>query len=98
MSACAMLTYNNVTQGAWQSVKQTVATQYGIQITTDAGTSSAHGFTVHWNYEAGTQILSVQCTDSPFFVRCSTINSEINDKLEACLNQQNIAIARMVPP
>jgi hypothetical protein len=89
---------NNVTQAAWQSVKQAVAAQYGVQITTDSGTSSGHGFTVHWSYDAGTQILSIQCTGSPPFIPCSVINSEINNKVEACLNQNNIAMARMVPP
>jgi len=97
MSACAMLTYNNVTQAAWDSAKQAVETQYGIQIPTDSGSASKDGFTVHWNFDAGAQILSIQCTDSPIFVPCSAINSEINNMIEATLNQHNIAMARMVP-
>jgi hypothetical protein len=92
-----MQTYNNVTSAAWQSLKQAVAAQYGIQIERDSGNATEDGFTVHWNYDAGTQILSIQCTDSPFWAPCSTINSEINNKVEASLNQHNIAMARMVP-
>jgi hypothetical protein len=98
MSTCAMLTYNNFTQEAWQSVKQAVAAKYSVQITTDAGNASSEGFAVHWNYNSGTKVLSVQCTNSPIFVPCSAINSEINNMVEAVLNQHNITIARMVPP
>jgi hypothetical protein len=97
MSACAMQTYNNVTPMAWQSLKQVVAAQYGIQITTDAGSTSSDGFTVHWSYDEATGMLSIQCTDSPFWAPCSTINFEINKMVEATLNQHNIAMARMVP-
>lgn len=98
MSACAMLTYNNVTQAAWQSAQQAVAAKFGVQITTDSGNATSDGFTVHWNYDAARQMLSIQCTDSPFLVPCSAINSEINDMVEATLNQHNIAMARMVLP
>ena len=97
MSACAMQNYNNVTTAAWETLKQVVAAHYGIQITRDSGNSSEDGFTVHWNYDGGTQMLSIQCTDNPFWISCSTINSEINNKVEASLNQHNIAMAHMVP-
>jgi hypothetical protein len=60
MSACAMQTYNNVTPASWQSLKQAVAAQYGIQNATDSGNATEDGFIVHWNYDTGTQILSIQ--------------------------------------
>jgi hypothetical protein len=63
----------------------------------DSGNISSDGFTVYWNYDAGTEILSIQCTDSPFFITCSMINSEIHDMVETTLDQHNIAIALMVP-
>jgi hypothetical protein len=96
MSACAMQTFSNVTQSAWQSVKQTVAAKFGLQITTDFGNITADGFTVYWNYDAATEMLSIQCTDRPFFIPCSMINPEIHEMVEAALNQHNIAIAPMV--
>ena len=97
MSACAMQTYNNVTQEAWQSAKQAVTAKFDVQITTDSGNASSDGFTVHWNYDARERTLSIQCTDSPFLVPCSAINTEINGMVEATLNQHNIAMTRMVP-
>jgi hypothetical protein len=96
MSACAMQTFNNVTQAAWQSAKEAVAAKFGVQITTDSGSVSSGGFTVHWNFDAPTRTLSIQCTDSPFFISCSTINSEIHEMVEATLNEHNIAMAPMV--
>jgi hypothetical protein len=96
MSACAMQTFNNVTQAAWQSAKQAVAAKFGVQITTDSGSVSSDGFTVHWSYDAQTEVLSIQCVDSPFFISCSAINSEIHDMVEATLNQHNIAMTHMV--
>ena len=96
MSACAMLTYNNVSLTAWQTIKQAVK-KHNIMITADSGNAGADGFTVHWNYDPTSQILSIQCTDSPFLVPCSTINSKINDEVEACLSQHDIAITHMVP-
>jgi hypothetical protein len=98
MSACAMQTFNNVTQAAWQSANQAVATKFGVQITTDADNISSDGFAVNWNYDARTEMLSIECTDSPFFIPCSAINSEIHDIVEETLNQHNITMARMVPP
>jgi hypothetical protein len=96
MSACAMQTFNNVNQVAWQSAKQAVAAKFGVQITTDFGNISSDGFTVHWNYDPATGTLSIQCTDSPFFIPCSAINSEIHDMVESTLNQHNIAMTHMV--
>jgi hypothetical protein len=92
-----MLTFNKVTRAAWESAKQAVAAKFGVQITTDTGNISSDGFTVHWSYHAGTEMLSIQCTDSPIFIACSLINSEIHDMVDAALNQHNIAMARMVP-
>jgi hypothetical protein len=83
-----MLTYDKVTQAAWQSAKQAVAAEFSVQITTDSGNASSNGFTVHWNYDAALQTLSIQCTDSPFWTPCSTINAKINSMVEAVLNQR----------
>ncbi len=96
MSACAMQTYNNVTQAAWEAAKQAAA-RFGVQITAVSDNATSDGFTVHWSYDAATQTLSIQCTDSPFWAPCSTINAEINSMVEATLNQHNIAMTRMVP-
>ena len=96
MSACAMLTYNNVTQDVWQCIVSAVA-QYGIPVAADSGTQSAQGFTISWNYNRQAETLSVQCIDSPFWAPCSTVNAHINDAAEACLGQHQAQLIEIVP-
>jgi hypothetical protein len=98
MSACAMQTFNNVTQAAWLSAKQAVAAKFGVQITTDSGSVTQTATLSIGTTTQGRKCYPSKCTDSPLLVPCSLINSEINNMVEATLNQHNIAIARMVPP
>ena len=95
MSACAMLSYNNVTQNAWNCGVQAAA-NYGVTITTNSGSASASGFTIAWNYNPDAQTLTLQCTDSPFWAPCSVINSHINNAVEQCLSQHQIVMTKMV--
>jgi hypothetical protein len=95
MSACPMLTFNNLTPGAWKCVLD-AASQYGVT-GADSGQQTVHGFTVEWSYNAATQTLQIQCTDSPFFVSCSTVNSHIHDVVDKCLADHQIQMAPMVP-
>lgn len=94
MSACAMLTFNNVTSDAWKCI-QDAAAQYGVT-GSSSGQQTVNGFTVAWSYVAATQTLQIQCTDSPFFVSCSIINSHINDAIEKCLSNHQIDVTPMV--
>jgi hypothetical protein len=95
MAACAMLSYNGVSPEAWQTI-QNATSQYGISVETDSGTAAKEGFTITWNYERQAGNLSIQCINSPWFINCSTINSHINDAVEACLKQNNIEMADMI--
>ena len=54
MSACAMLSYNNVTPTVW-SCGVNAAAQYGVQITTNIGQATQDGFTIAWNYNPGAE-------------------------------------------
>jgi hypothetical protein len=95
MSACAMLTYNNITRAAWKSV-QNAAAPYGLT-EKDSGSAAVDGFTVAWSYVEASKTLHIQCTDSPFYVSCSVINSKINDEVENCISAHNIQMNHMVP-
>lgn len=89
MSACAMLTYGNVTASAWQCIKN-VASSHGLTINSNTGKGTVSGFTVAWNYNTSAQTLGIQCTDSPFWAPCSTINSTLNQAIEGCLAQEKL--------
>ena len=95
MSACAMQTFNNVTRAAWTCVQEAAA-QYGVG-GGDAGQASSNGFSVSWSYDESTATLQIRCTDSPFFVPCSTIDSHIRDTVQPCLDRHPIDIAHTVP-
>jgi hypothetical protein len=95
MSACAMLSYNNVTPAAWQCGVAKAA-GYGITISSNSGSVTEKGFTVKWNYNPAAQTCTLQCTDSPWIVPCSLINGTINDAVESCLSQNNLAVSEMV--
>lgn len=95
MSACAMLSYNNVTLAAWGCAKQAAA-QYGVVIDGNSGTATSNGFTIHWNYDPQAKTAQVQCTDSPFWASCSMINGHLNTAIETCLGGHNIEMTRMV--
>jgi hypothetical protein len=90
-----MLSYNNVTQAAFDCCVAAAA-QYGVTISQPSGSASAHGFTVAWNYVAAAQTLTIQCTDSPWWAPCSTINGKINDAVENCLNSHNLSLGPMI--
>jgi hypothetical protein len=94
MSACAMLTFNNVSTAAWQCIQE-AASQYGIT-GADSGQQTVSGFTVAWSYTAATQTLQIQCLDSPWYASCPTINAHIHDAVETCLSNHQLELAPMV--
>jgi len=95
MPACAMLTYNNVTNEAWNSIKSSVA-QHGINVSDSSGSATLAGFTIQWGYDSTKQVLAVQCTDHPFFVSCSVVQSQITHFLDNCLGRHNVAVGPLV--
>jgi hypothetical protein len=86
MSACAKLTYNNVSRTAFDRMKKVAESQYHVIVHDDSGCATQSGFTVCWKYIENSQTFSIQCTDSPFFAPCSIINSTINDVVAPVLN------------
>jgi len=95
MSACAMLTYNNITNDAWNTIKSWVG-QHGVNISDYSGNCSMSGFTLHWSYDPAKQVLSVQCTHHPIFISCAVVQSQITDHIEKCLTQHNVVMTPLV--
>jgi hypothetical protein len=90
-----MLTYNNITPAAWQCAVAAAA-EYGVTISGNNGTATKDGFTICWKYDPQTMTAQVQCTDSPFWAPCSTINSHLNTAIETCLDHHEIEVTNMV--
>jgi hypothetical protein len=91
-----MLSYNNVTPAVWQCAVAAAA-EYGVTIAGNSGTATSNGFAISWKYDPQTQTAQLQCTDSPFWATCSTINSHLNDAVEACRGHHQIEVTNMVP-
>jgi hypothetical protein len=82
--ACDAQNFSEVDSDKWTCIKNEVHDDYGFTIDTDNGTASKSGFTFTWNYNFGAQTLQVQCTDSPFWASCTTINGQIQNIARNC--------------
>ncbi len=82
--SCPQQTFSGVSQSQFSCIKEAVKDKTGIVITTDVGSATQSGFSVHWNFNPETQVLLIQVTDKPFFIPCSTINSTISGVVNGC--------------
>jgi hypothetical protein len=83
MGACDTQTFSGITQARFDCLVQQ-ATTAGIAITGDAGEATRDGITIRWQFDPAGQTLELQCTASPFFVPCGTINAKIQALVDAC--------------
>ena len=95
MSSCAKQSFNNFTPAAWNCLVEKAA-QYGVEISSNSGSAGASGFKLAWNYNPGASTLEIQCTDKPFFVSCSQVNSKINDVVEGCMGSGGAEVSPML--
>jgi hypothetical protein len=56
----------------------------GVAIAGNAGEASKDGITIRWQYDPRSQVLELQCTDSPAFVPCALINARIKAMVDSC--------------
>ncbi len=83
MGACHSLAFTGVAPNVWECLVQELHDKTGITISGDSGSASAKGFTFRWQWD-GENSLMIQCTDSPWYVPCGTINDEASSLVKAC--------------
>ena len=83
MSACAAQVFIGITREKFTCLQGKAAEQ-GIAIDDDQGTVSKDGVTGTWNFDSASQTLTIQCTSSPFFLGCGTINGAIHNFVDSC--------------
>ena len=83
MSECAAQVFSGVTQNQFTCLSGKAEAQ-GIPIAGNSGSASKDGISISWEFnpEAGT--LTIQCTASPFYVTCGTINAKVHDLVDSC--------------
>ena len=95
MSSCAKQSFNNFTPAAWNCIVQK-AGQYGVKISSNSGSAGASGFKFAWNYNPGASTLDIQCTDKPFFITCSQVNSKIHEVIDGCMGSDGAELSPML--
>ena len=83
MGSCAKQTFSGVSQDRFDRIRAK-ADSYGVKITDNNGSVSKDGLTFSWDYDTTSQTLQITCLDSPFFLSCGTINSEIHSLIDSC--------------
>jgi hypothetical protein len=76
---CDPLTFTAVDRLRWESVRDAVRREYGIQIDSHHGRQAHRGFALKWDYDPAAQTLHIQCADKPFLVPCAAVNKRISD-------------------
>jgi len=91
MSACESIVFSGITQEKWICIKETVQQKTGIVIDTDSGTTTRSVFTVCWNCNLETQVLTFQVTDKPMMIPCETIYSRFREIISGCSEVEGLA-------
>jgi hypothetical protein len=95
MAGCAMQTWNNVREAAWECIKRKAA-QYGVIVTVPRGCASKDGFTFCWDYVQARGLLSIQCTDAPWWALCSVIHRIVDEQVQGCLWDDNSEVTQII--
>ena len=80
MNGCPPMTFDGLSPDRYQQLLAKAQTQ-GLQITGDSGSTSYQGIDFTWNYDPAAQILTLECTNKPFFVPCSMIEQKVRSVL-----------------
>jgi hypothetical protein len=81
--SCAAQVFSGITDARFQCLVAK-ASANGIAISGNSGSASKDGITIAWNFDPGSQTLTLQCTATPFFLPCSVINGKIHEMVDAC--------------
>ena len=82
--ACETQTFTGITQARFNCLVQKAAQTSGIAISGNTGSADKDGITIRWQFDPVAQTLELQCTESPFFVPCGTINAQIHNLVNGC--------------
>jgi hypothetical protein len=82
--ACDPLKYSGVDAEKWTRARQTISSEYGMNVEAERGQESKAGFTLSWSYDASAGTLEIRCQEKPFLIPCGVVNSRINGLAAQC--------------
>jgi hypothetical protein len=83
MSECAAQAFSGITQDQFACLSAKAEAQ-GISIDGNSGSASKDGITIVWEFNPEVGTLTIQCTASPFYISCGTVNAKLHDLVDSC--------------
>jgi hypothetical protein len=83
MSECAAQSFSGISPAKFACLVANAAKQ-GIKIDGNHGSASKSGITIAWNYDSEGGDLTIQCTETPFYLGCDQVNSIIQELVNGC--------------
>ena len=83
MPGCPPITFDGVTQEAWDCLKSR-ALGVGVRIEGDSGSVSAQGLTIEIRRDARASTLTVTVTKAPAGVPCDDIARKLREAVAVC--------------
>jgi len=85
MGQRAALVFSNITIQQF-SILSAKAQAAGIGLNGNSGTATKHGIEVAWNYLPETEVLTLQCLRTPFFVKPEDVEARIQELVKETVN------------
>lgn len=77
------LVFDGVSPARFAALGDAARQQFGIVISGTVGDRTQNGFSLHWEYDASSQRLIIQCVSKPFLVPKSIVQSRITQLVES---------------
>jgi hypothetical protein len=90
MSSSSRLTFRGITCVIFACLRKK-ASQNGIHIVSSAGETVKDGTRIRWNYDAGAELLEVECISAPFWISSAQVNRKLGLEIEATLESNRAA-------
>ena len=90
MSGNPKLTFKGITLRIFNRLRKK-ASRKGIHVPGPSGEAEKDGVKIHWEYDAESEMLEVECIHAPFWIDSARVNKDLQREIEASLNQGRAA-------
>jgi hypothetical protein len=90
MSGSPKLTFYGISLRIFNRLRKK-ASRKGIPVLNPTGEAEKDGVVIQWKYDAKSEMLEVECTHIPFWIDSARVNRDLQNEIEASLNQRRPA-------